>query len=210
VTGHGVSSALVTAAAMAVVHTLESKFKDTRIDWTDTHMLHDLNYVIREIGRDHLLMTFFICEIDINSGHISYANAGHNPPFMVLHSQNDAIYELPETHSAISQAAVRQWTKNLMGTGNRLGYAQEPVFAQKTSALEYENFLILYTDGLIEFKNKEKEEYGLTRLKQICIQNSPRSAKEVCDGIMNDFDLFRENRELHDDVSLVVLKRISL
>lgn len=66
--------------------------------------------------------------------------------------------------------------------------------------------LILYTDGLVEARNKE-EEYGVTRLRAKVRDLGDRPAAEIAAGIIASVEAFTGGQAQRDDVTLVVVKR---
>lgn len=84
VTGHGAPAALVTAATNAFFATVENMARaNVDIDIHDpVFLLKLLNKVILETAHGRLVMTFFISTIDLETGMMTYANAGHNSPWI--------------------------------------------------------------------------------------------------------------------------------
>lgn len=71
------------------------------------------------------------------------------------------------------------------------------------------DFIILYSDGIIDEKNVNGEQFGLKRLKETVEKHAPlsRSARELFTYITTEFAKFVEDQKQIDDVSLMVLKR---
>ena len=70
--------------------------------------------------------------------------------------------------------------------------------------------LIFHSDGLIEALNAEEEMYGTERLKEVASQVPKEStAEQVIQYIVEDVNRFVEEAEQYDDLTLVVIKRIS-
>ncbi len=205
VTGHGVSSALVTSAAMAVVHLIEHDSVATGMDVPAENVLHSLNRVILEIGRGNLLMTFCICEINIGTGEITLVNAAHNAPVLLTHKEGTRAVVGGDSREVWN--AVTKATRSISGRGSRLGFNEAPLFSQKMDCLEEGAFLVLYTDGLVETVNSLGEPFGLRRLKEILFGSSLLSAQEILSVVFNKLHEFRGDQELSDDVSAVVIKR---
>jgi serine phosphatase RsbU (regulator of sigma subunit)/methyl-accepting chemotaxis protein len=91
VTGHGAPAALITAATNAFVRTVEhlsKTFNDGKNTFDfDLHdpifLLKLLNKVVLETAQGRLVMTFFISTINMETGDMIYANAGHNAPWVL-------------------------------------------------------------------------------------------------------------------------------
>ena len=70
--------------------------------------------------------------------------------------------------------------------------------------------LIFYSDGLIEALNPDEEMYGAERLIEVASQiPNECTAEEVIQHIVEDVNRFVEEAEQYDDLTLVVIKRIS-
>jgi len=132
-TGHGVPSALVTAAArscFSVLHKLSKEKAFFRLAPGD--MMSYANRVVFDAATTKIMMTFFIGVIDLETKTITYANAGHNPPW--LFRKNEDRFVL----------------KSLMPKGNRLGETEESgIYEETTLPIEQGDILVMYTDGLM-------------------------------------------------------------
>ncbi|MYA99254.1 serine/threonine-protein phosphatase, partial [Candidatus Poribacteria bacterium] len=70
--------------------------------------------------------------------------------------------------------------------------------------------LIFHSDGLIEALNPDEEMYGTERLKALVSQiRNECTAEEVIQHIVEDVQRFVEGAEQYDDLTLVVIKRVS-
>lgn len=69
--------------------------------------------------------------------------------------------------------------------------------------------LVLYTDGLVEARNG-KEEYGMKRLRETVAELGARPAVEIAQGIMDSVNNFTGGGMQKDDVTLVVVKRVTV
>ena len=71
--------------------------------------------------------------------------------------------------------------------------------------------LIFHSDGLIEALNRDEEMYGTERLKGLVSQIANEcTAEEVIQHIVEDVQRFVEEAEQYDDLTLVVIKRVSV
>ena len=67
--------------------------------------------------------------------------------------------------------------------------------------------VILYTDGIPEAYNMEREQYGIERLCEVISQNCNGSAEEIKQAIIDDVKGFIGEQQVFDDITLVVLKQ---
>jgi sigma-B regulation protein RsbU (phosphoserine phosphatase) len=90
--------------------------------------------------------------------------------------------------------------------GLPLGVLPELIGYTKTElALQANDWLVLCSDGLIEAMNKAGEMYGLERLKKRVAAFRPGQAHDLMDWITADVQTFVNNREVHDDMTVVVI-----
>ena len=80
VTGHGMSSAMVAAAARGAVEALTVAGDRTL---TPEEVLSAMDRAVRSVAHNQLLMTAFAALIDARHGTMDFANAGHNFPYVV-------------------------------------------------------------------------------------------------------------------------------
>ncbi len=67
--------------------------------------------------------------------------------------------------------------------------------------------VVLYTDGIIEAINKQKDYYGIDRLKEVLRQNYHKSAAKIRESIITDLHEHIGDYKIFDDITLVVIKR---
>jgi sigma-B regulation protein RsbU (phosphoserine phosphatase) len=78
-----------------------------------------------------------------------------------------------------------------------------------TQKLEPADFLVLYTDGVTEAMNSSSEEYGERRFRQAMVSQSDQNATGFLGGIVADVEKFVSGEPQSDDLTIVVLKRLS-
>lgn len=69
------------------------------------------------------------------------------------------------------------------------------------------DMVVLYTDGITEAENPNKEQYGLKQLMNVIKDNWDKTAEEVKLAIIQDLSVFAGDSKPLDDITLVVLKR---
>lgn len=87
-----------------------------------------------------MFVTCFYCVLDLQNGHLQFANAGHDPP-LLWSPAHDRITELE-------------------GTGFPLGVVEEQEFAQRELQLNAGDILLLYTDGLVNARLPDGSRLG--------------------------------------------------
>ncbi len=89
-----------------------------------------------------------------------------------------------------------------------IGIMEDAEYQQAKVKLSRGDIVVLYTDGITEMRNSEKEEYGRLRLQKLLIDNAGLNADEITEKIVKDVDNFRGEVPPHDDMTVLVLKRI--
>jgi serine phosphatase RsbU (regulator of sigma subunit) len=184
VTGHGVPSAMITAAAKAACDVARALHND---DVAVTKLLEIMNLAIFESAKRNFVMTCFASVIDTRRRTITYANAGHNFPYL-FRAAEDRKGEFG----------------SLMIRGNRLGDLRESTYESKTTELVPGDILVWYTDGIVECENAQGEEYGEKRFRSSVRRAAALDAGEMRDAIVGDAMGFFGDTMRKDDISMVI------
>jgi len=129
--------------------------------------------------------TTFLAEYDPASRRLTYVNAGHNAP--ILRRQTGAI-------------------ERLEVGGIPLGIQENIPYESETVTLQSGDWLVIFTDGVIEAENVHTEEYGEARLLTLLHANVALTPTMLLNTIMLDLDRFVGNAPQHDDVTLMLLR----
>jgi serine phosphatase RsbU (regulator of sigma subunit) len=187
VTGHGVPAAMITAAAKAACD-VGRALEGERL--TPGRLLSLMNRAIFESAKRRFVMTCFACFIDMRARTITYANAGHNFPY---------LYRAPNAlREGESEFTV------LMSRGNRLGDIPDSTFNESTQNLRQGDRLVFYTDGLIECESPTGEEFGEKRLRNAIRNAGDQNPSQMRDSLMAAAGQFYSDRPRKDDITLVV------
>lgn len=136
-------------------------------------------------------VTLFYCELTLSQNRlVLYANAGHCAP----------IHYRPE---------IDQF-KMLGPTGGLLGIMPTQKFGVENIRMHPGDILLLYTDGISEAMNRERELFGEERICNILRVNKDRPAKEICYAILEEIQKYTSDSVYSDDRTLVVIKRDEL
>jgi len=129
--------------------------------------------------------TAFLAEYDPVRRTVDYINAGHNNP--ILRRASGQIERLD------------------VG-GLPFGIQPEVKYESATVTLSPGDWLIIFTDGLVEAENARQDEYGEARLLAAIEAGKLVAPTEMLKGLMAELDLFVGNTPQHDDVTCMLLK----
>ena len=185
VTGHGVASAMVTAAAVGAC--------DVFVRRSPTHDLGELvqalDAAVRRVGGGELAMTCFASILDPHARTISYVSCGHTAPYLCRPASVTAV----ELHA-------------LVGRGNLLGVGVPMVPRVLQRPFEAGDLIVWYTDGVIEAQDPAGKPYGDRRLQHLLKKLDPSRLlpRSVHDVIQAGVAAHRQGHPLADDETLVV------
>lgn len=73
--------------------------------------------------------------------------------------------------------------------------------------LQQNDILVMVSDGIIEHKNEQEEEFGYERLQQTIIVNAAKNGDELIDALLKEIDSFASLDTIEDDLSFLVMKK---
>ncbi len=129
--------------------------------------------------------TAFLAEYDAARRTFYYINAGHNNP--ILRRANGLIERLD------------------VG-GLPLGIQPEAKYESASVTLASGDWLIIFTDGLVEAENARQEEYGETRVLTTINAAAATAPNDMLQRLMAELDLFVGTTPQHDDVTCLLIK----
>ena len=133
----------------------------------------------------NMFVTCFYAILDPKSGSLSYANAGHDLPY--LHRSNGNAEEL-------------------RARGMPLGLMPGMGYEEKEIVLERDESALLYSDGLVEAHDPKGEMFGFPRLRELVAEHGEeRSMGEVL--LKELYSFVGEGWEQEDDITLLTLRR---
>jgi len=180
VSGKGVPAALYMVRALSELHYHASP--TTGIDT----VLGALNEGLFERGTSGMFVTLLLAIVHAADRTISYGSAGHLPP--ILRRARLSSIEALESAS-----------------GMPLGVARGSQDSVRTEPLEKGDLVFLYTDGIIEARNKKGKEFGTSRMEAIlarCRAGPEAAVRQV----MRSVERFARGVPQYDDLTALAIK----
>ena len=184
-TGHGVASAMVTAAAIGACDVLVRK-SGAQLQLTE--LVAALDTAVRRVGGGQLAMTCFAAVLDPDAGEIRFVSCGHTAPYLCR-----------PTDKAVELHA-------LVGRGNPLGSGVPSVPRVLQRPWQAGDLVVWYTDGVIDAKDPAGAPFGDRRLQHLLrrLERKKLSPKQVHDLVQAGLTAHRAGHPLADDETLVV------
>jgi len=189
VTDKGMGAALF----MALSHTLIRTYAFEHQNQPDV-VLQATNKRILSDTHNDMFVTVFYGILDLDTGLLTYANAGHNPPYLFKAKYPDR-----------SRESVK--SQGLRNTGMPLGILDEASWEAEAIVLDHGDTLIMYTDGVTEAQNQKGELFGDYRLIKATQDNFSATAAAIQDAVLATVDQFSDTDAQCDDETLVIVKR---
>jgi sigma-B regulation protein RsbU (phosphoserine phosphatase) len=183
VSGHGVPASMLTMFLRQTI-----KKDELSPAQVLTHLFQKFNEI--DFG-PNMYITMFYAIIDINTGEIRYANAGHNMLPIVFNDKQ--LFCLEAAGIPISN------------------WVEEIEYKEYSEKLASGDKLLFSTDGITEVRNPSGEMYGNHRLTELILNNKQKDIYEIKNLIINDTYNFKygeklDDSEILDDMTLVFLE----
>lgn len=178
VSGKGVPAALFMVIAKTLIKNYAQMGQEPeQVFTTANRMLCDSN----DAG---LFVTAWIGILDLETGVLKYANAGHNPPLI---KKSGGQFEYLRSRSGFVLAGL-ETTK----------------YKQSEMVLNPGDRIFLYTDGVTEATNGENQLYGEDRLETFLNEYQSETAQEILVHLQNDIDGFVKEAPQFDDITMLM------
>ncbi len=182
VSGKGVPASLV----MVMIRTVFTSYI-SRKDVDCSKVVRAINDSLSADFAIDKFATLFFMIYNRKTEELAFANAGHGPLFCY-------------------RAAMGACTTTKL-EGVPIGIMEDVEYKQAKVKLNRGDIVVMYTDGITDMRNVDKEEYGLKRVHRLLLDNSRLNANDFVELIVNDVDSFRGEASPHDDMTVLVFKR---
>ena len=187
VSGHGISSGLVTMLVKNIINDEFNKGKKLPLQEV-MNITNDR--IISQKGNVENYLTGVLARISGNS--IDFVNAGH-PNVIHYIAKTDKLELIKRGESKESGI---------------IGIAGFPVtFECVNVPIEKDDILLLYTDGVTETMNRNREEFGIERLKRTFLKGTDLKLEEQIQNIVEEAKTFANRTKIADDITLVMIKK---
>lgn len=186
IAGKGISAALLMASTLATIHhTLNEKTHQDQVERLIA-VAEEVNSQIFIRSAANAYSTLFIASFEEETRHLTYCNAGHQPP---IH---------------ISRGEARE----LNAGGTAIGLFSQWEFTAETVKLESGDTVVFFTDGVVEASNFEEELYGNDRLLELIVNNLSEDPDTLREKIIESVMDWSGESTQGDDITIICLKVI--
>ncbi|MCQ2087618.1 MAG: SpoIIE family protein phosphatase [Bacilli bacterium] len=182
VSGKGIPAAMFMMKSKTVIKGLVESGMPVHIAATEA------NKKLCEGNDANMFVTAWLGAINIKTGHVDFVNAGHNPPLI---QNDDGSFEYLQSKKGFVFAGIDGFT-----------------YEKQSFDLKPGQKIYLYTDGVTEATNINKELYGEDRLLKLINGHKNSIPKDICDAVIEGVNDFVGDAEQADDITMLCFQYI--
>jgi sigma-B regulation protein RsbU (phosphoserine phosphatase) len=149
-------------------------------------VLFSVNNTLYPDNEASMFFTGLCAMLDTDTGEITIANGGHNPPLLCPAGQEFEYIQLPR--------------------GLVVGAMPDTKYESRTYRLKPHDTLVMYTDGVTEAMNLENQLYSEASLLGCLNTLRGKNVGDIIHGVKADLDIFVQGTPQSDDITMVVLE----
>ena len=181
-TGKGVPAALVMSTTLGMLQLAAGALDSS----SPGEVLSRVNETLFARIPPNMFVTCFYCILDPESASLSYANAGHDLPYVLRGSAGEC--------------------EELRARGMPLGLMPQMSYEEKEIVLQEGDSALFYTDGLVEAHDPQREMFGFPRLRGLVAEHGEERSLEA--ALLEElYSFVGEGWEQEDDITLLTLRR---
>jgi sigma-B regulation protein RsbU (phosphoserine phosphatase) len=181
VCGKGIPAALFMVLSQTIIRSKASQYTSA------AECMTEANHLLASYSVESMFVTVFYVIYNTKTGHVTYCNAGHNPPHILR--ADGTVERLPKTKNVI------------VGVYDGVKYKED------TLQLEHGDTLVMFTDGVTEARNQAREEFGTERLNYMLKGLANTNCRQMVETVKAGLTAFVDGAEQHDDITMLVIKR---
>jgi sigma-B regulation protein RsbU (phosphoserine phosphatase) len=180
VSGKGVPAALFMAISKTLIKT------EAKQGLSTDEVLTVVNSILAQDNQTCLFVTVFCAILDIETGEVEFANGGHNPPLVC---NSSGCYDYMK-----------------MACGFVIGVMDKMKCEKQRLTLKPGDMIFLYTDGVTEAMDPDKQQFGEHRLKEILSNHTDKDIKGLIDSMRQEVLSFVRGAPQSDDITMLALR----
>jgi serine phosphatase RsbU (regulator of sigma subunit) len=180
VSGHGMSAGLMMAITKSCLH--------TQLNYQDdiSQMMVSMNNILFELSERRSMVTMFFSILDLSAMTVTFTSAGH--PF---------TYHIKQGNNSLS---------SLESISYPLAVKRGLIFNSKTVCVKAGEYLVYYSDGIVEALDEDGNVFGFDRMEEILAKGEYSSAQELLETLITEVRIHIGTAEQFDDITAVVVK----
>ena len=186
VSGKGVPASLFMAQATRLFRTLAAQ------EMMPAEIATRINDALSgEDNETGMFVTMFIGLVNLQTGHLDFCNAGHNPPVLLT---------LSDEHTVQSADFIEMEPNFPIGIMPEMEFVGEEI-----EDISNKPFFV-YTDGLNEAENRQQEQFSDERLLEILQQTPYESSQHTIEMLKEQVETHRDGADPNDDLTMLCVR----
>ena len=178
VSGKGVPASLVMAVTRSLFRNIAAHTAHP------DKMVMALNEALSDNNETYMFVTLFVGVLDLQTGHLSYSNAGHDMPLLLT---DDEVIVL-SCDANVPAGVIPGWN-----------------FTCQQLEMKTGTTLFLYTDGLNEAEDIQHNQFGMERMQQTAM-NASRIPQQFISVMREEVAKFVGDAEQSDDLTMLAIQ----
>lgn len=184
VSGKGVPAALIMSVVCHLFRNVSRRSTDA------ARIAGSINASLTERNEENMFCTAFVGVLDLTTGQLDYCNAGHNAPIIIRNGK-----KAEHLHSKKIQLPL--------GVDSMILYTSETIYLKK------DDMMFLYTDGVSEAENADKQFFGDdATFRAVQEASNSESMEMLVTNVIGKLRTFVQSTEQSDDITMLALKRL--
>jgi len=180
VSGHGMSAGLLMAITKSCIHT------QIHYEYDIDHIMTSMNNILLGLSEPRSMVTLFFSVLDLEKLTIEFSDAGHPFTYLIRGNKPEVI-----PLEAISYP---------------LGIKPDLQFSARKMKLLPGDYLLYYSDGIVEALDEEGAVFGYDRLEDILKAKAYDTPEELLDTLITEVRIHIGSAEQFDDMTAVVIR----
>ncbi len=177
VSGKGAAASIFMAVTLTLIH------QYAKMGLSPAEVLKRTNESLCRNNPAMLFVTALVGIYDTEKNEFTYSNAGHDRPYIV----GKTLRKLDTLNGTV------------------MGFFADETYAETKETLHVGETLFLYTDGVSETVNNQREFFGLARLEKSLSEGKASHVDNLVAKVHGDITSFAEGAEQHDDITMLAL-----
>lgn len=183
VSGHGMSAGLMMAITKSCLHT-HTNFQDNLAD-----MMGSMNRILYNLSEQRSMVTMFLSSLNLEEMTLTYTNAGH-PFTYIVRPNGDGTSDILSLESISYPLAIKK----------------ELQFSAKKVDLKPGDFLVCYSDGIVESLDDNEQVFGYDRIEEILSSERFSTSRDLLETLITEVRIHIGTAEQFDDITAVVIR----
>ena len=207
VSGKGVPSAIVMAVMLKMIRLSAAH------DTDPSNIVTALNAELCRNNPTNMFMTFFIGVLDLPTGRLRYCNAGHDAPILIKGVQGVKGVKgvlSPLRYESVASRRAQGVQPSPVDANLPIGVFGDYAYKLQELQLEAQSSLFLFTDGLTEARNSQREQFRMKRIMDTLTKETSQAgslnAQQLVTLMTDTVNRFAGDAEQSDDLTMLAIR----